>query len=77
MNEREKLIFPESERTKEWLKVYSPELLRTLKEGAGGYAPDTFSFNGIDYEIKKVRNYSMGVQDHYKALAVSIEKTPN
>lgn len=71
------LLLPESERTRQWWKVYSDEDLRTDKEGAGGYSADEFIYQGERYKVMKVSNYEMGVLNHHKALATRIELTPN
>lgn len=76
MTDAQKLILPEAVRTKEWLKIYSPSEIRQFKEGADGHDSDKFEYEGVMYEVIKARHYGMGVLNHYKALAVSLEKTP-
>jgi hypothetical protein len=76
LKDSEILLLPESERTKEWYKLYSAEELRTAKEGTGGYGADEFIFSGNRYRIMKVRNFSMGILNHWKASAARIELTP-
>jgi len=76
MSDNQKLILAEADRTKEWLKLYSPEPLRTIKEGIDGHDSDKFEYEGVMYEVCKARVYRMGVLNHCKALAVSLEKTP-
>lgn len=70
------LIMPESERTREWYKLYSADEIRTLKEGDSGWPADEFMFDGDNYRVMKVRNYSMGTLDHFKAFAARVELTP-
>lgn len=73
------LQLPESERTRVWWKLYSADLLRTEKEGSGGYDADEFIWKGDRYKIMKVDDWTsaMGVLEHTKALAARIELTPN
>lgn len=73
------LQLPESERTRVWWKLYSADLLRTEKEGSGGYDADEFIWKGDRYKIMKVDDWAsaMGVLEHTKALAARIELTPN
>lgn len=71
------LLLPESERTRQWYKVYSDEDLRTDKEGVGGYDADEFVYQGERYKVMKALNFAMGILDHHKVLAARIELTPN
>lgn len=68
---------PESDRTDKWCKVLSESLLRTKKEGDGGYDADRFVWQGDLYEVKKTKQWDMGVLDHFEALAVRVEITPD
>lgn len=73
------LIFPEAERSKKWLRVFSADLLRTLKEGNGGWDADEFEWKGERFKVMKVDDWTegMGILEHCEALAVRIELTPN
>lgn len=71
------MMMPESERTKEWYKVYCAEDLRTAQEGVNGWDADEFDFQGYRYRIMKVSYYLMGTLNHHKALAARISVTPN
>lgn len=73
------LIFPESERTKKWLKVYSADFLRTMKEGVDGWDADEFEWKEERFKIMKVDDWTqgMGILEHCKAWAVRVELTPN
>ena len=73
------LIFPESERSKKWLRVFSADLLRTLKEGTNGWDADEFEWKGERFKIMKVDDWTegMGILEHCEALAVRVELTPN
>ena len=69
-------MMPESDRTREWYKVYSADLLRTKQEGDNGWDADQFEWQGHRYEVMKVQNYSMSILDHFKAWAARIGPTP-
>ena len=71
--------FPEADRTRVWMRVFSAELLRTAKEGDNGNAADTFDWKGDRYEIRKVDDWlsGMSILEHCEALAVRKELTPN
>src|SRR3990172_5426976 len=57
----ELLQFPESERSKVWMRVYSDSLLRTQKEGTGGYDADEFDFKGERFKVMKVNDWLTGM----------------
>lgn len=61
-------MLPESERTKEYIKVFTVDPLRTIKEGKDGHGADIILWNGNRYRVVQVKNYEMGVLDHYKAI---------
>ena len=71
------MILPESDRTKQWVWVFTSSEIRTLKEGSGGWAADEFVWNGERYKVMKTQRFQMTVQDHYEAKCVRIELTPN
>lgn len=73
LKEAELAIMPEADRTKVWLKLYSPSPIRTDKQGTDGHDADQFVFEGDRFKVMKVEHYSMGVQDHYKAVAARVE----
>jgi hypothetical protein len=73
----ELMLLPESERTREWLKVYSDVELRTAQEGIGGWEADEFVWQGYTYKVMKDYNFAMGVLDHWKAWAARVPVTPN
>lgn len=73
----EMMLLPESDRTREWLKVYSDSQLRTAQEGVGGWDADEFVWNGYRFRVMKDYNFQMGVLDHWKAWAARIPVTPN
>ncbi len=73
------LIFPESERTRSWWKLYTDATLRTDKEGDDGWSADEFMWKGDRYKVMKVNDYTngMGILEHTKNWCVRTERTPN
>lgn|SRR5574343_573097 len=61
-------MFSESDQTREGLKVYSPCEIRQRKEGL--WEADRFQWEGDWYTVVRVTHYSMGVKNHWKAIAV-------
>lgn len=76
LKDSEYLLLPEGYRARDWLKIYSKEALQGPREGPDGQDGDRFTYKGTLYEVVRCKPYSMGVLDHYKSLAVSVEKTP-
>ena len=77
VKDEELMLFPESERSKEWYKIYSTSEIKTTKEGVGGWDADRFQWKGDWYRVMKVRVYQMGILDHYRAMAAREPRTPN
>ena len=77
VKDEELLLMPESDRSREWYKLYSADEIRTAKEGVSGWDADEFIWQGDRYRVMKVRQYSMGILNHYRAMAARIELTPN
>ena len=77
VKDEELMLFPESERSKEWCKIYSVSEIKATKEGTGGWDADRFQWNGDWYRVMKVRRYQMGTLDHYRAMAAREPRTPN
>lgn len=77
IKDSELLLMPESDRSREWYKGYTASLVRTQKEGTGGYDADEFDWQGNRYKIMKVRSYAMGTLNHFRFIAARIELTPN
>lgn len=75
----ELMMFPESERTRSWWKLYTAETLRTEKEGVGGWDADEFVWKGDRYKVMRVNDYTNGMHilEHTKNWCVRIELTPN
>lgn len=73
------LMLPEADRTRAWVKFYSADYARTLKEGTGGWSADEFVWKGDRYKIMKVDDWTngMGILEHVKIQAARIELTPD
>lgn len=73
------LMFPESERTRSWWKLYTAATLRTEKEGVGGWSADEVEWKGDRYKVMKINDYTggMGILEHSCVFLVRIELTPN
>lgn len=76
MRGHELLALPESDRTKDVIKVYTVETLRTLNEAEKTKA-DLVIWNNLVYQIIKTMTYQMGVLDHTKSIAVRLPLTPD
>lgn len=83
---KEVMLLQDSQRTRQWWQLYCAEDLRADQESGidpvtgeeiEGWQADEFYWQGYRYKIMKVKNYSMGVLDHYSAQAVRVEITPN
>lgn len=68
-------ILPESDRTKESIKVYSVETLKTLEEVSQEEA-DVVVWEGKKFKAVKAMTYTMGVLDHTKTICVRFPETP-
>ena len=69
---KETLIMAEADRSKKALKVYSPDVILGEEENENG--ADEFDWEGDTFRVMKVLNYSMGILNHHKAIAVMKEK---
>lgn len=58
---------PESDRTKEWIVLYSAEEMNTSQEPVK--EADVVLWQGKEFKIMKVRHWQMGVLDHWEAHA--------
>lgn len=63
------MMLPESERSRDFIKLFSVSEIRSNREGDDGYLADIVVWNGDDYEVVKVTHYQMGVLNHYEAIA--------
>ena len=69
---KETMIMEEADRSKKMVKVYSESPIYSEEENENG--PDEFEWEGDRYRVMKVLNYSMGILNHTKAIAVMKEK---
>lgn len=70
---RELLLLPEGFRTRQALKVYSPELLRGA-DAEAGYEADRFEYLGETFEVYACEDWSEH-GGYYRATAVQLHKT--
>ena len=70
-------MMPESDRTREWYRLWTTDLVRTKQEGAQGYDADCCDWTGYRYPIMTAQSWDMGVLDHHEAWAARISVTPN
>lgn len=75
MRGHELLALPESDRTKDSIKVYCVETLKTLEEGDATTA-DNIIWDGKRYQAIKTQTYKMGVLDHTKTICYRLPETP-
>jgi hypothetical protein len=71
------MMLAESDRTKNWVLLFTSDMMRSKKEGSSGYGADHFVWDGDTYEVMRTNKWSMRVVDHYEVRAVRIELTPN
>lgn len=81
LKDYELMQFPESERNRDWQKVYSAETILTQVPNL--HDADEFEWESMEdgqtytYKVMKVRRYKMGILDHWRAFAARKELTPN
>lgn len=68
----ELMSMPESDRSREWVKVYTTEDIRGIQEGVAALQPDRIIWDGREFEVSKVSTYKMGVLNHTKAIAARV-----
>ena len=71
----ELLSLPESDRTKDSIKVYCVETLNTLSE-VGQTKADLVIWEGKKYQAIRPMTYKMGVLDHTKTICYRLPETP-
>ena len=70
----EELInLPELQRDKEVIQVFTTSELLTASESNAKRA-DRVTYDGKVYEVHLVEKFIMGVQDHYRAVAVKVDE---
>lgn len=73
---QEILQLPESDRTKEWIKIFTTDHLITAEESSeNGNEADRVIWEGNEYKVMKQRHYRMGVLDHNHAIAVRVVRS--
>lgn len=74
-NFNELLKLPESDRNREWIKIYiaHPSEIRNARQGSDGWAADEVEWQGDRFTVMRVRNYRMGVLDHCHVIAARNE----
>lgn len=75
MRGHELIVLPESDRTKESIKVYCVETLQTVEEVKQEEA-DIVIWNNKKFRAIKTMTYKMGVLDHTKTICVRLPETP-
>lgn len=71
----ELLSLPESQRTRDNIKVYCVETLRTVEE-VGATKADEIIWEGKRFQATKTFTYKMGVLDHTKTVCFRLPETP-
>ena len=72
----ELLALPESDRTKESIKIYSVETLKTVDEYSQEEA-DIVVWNGKKFKAAMTMTYQMGILDHTKTICFRMPLTPD
>lgn len=67
LKDHEIMLMPESERTRDWIKVYTTDTLETSFEGELNSPAEYVTWNGFTYRVMSKRKYQMGVLDHERA----------
>lgn len=68
------LLLPESDRSREWYKLFCADEIRMDKQGVAGWQADEFILDGDRYKVMKVKPYDkMGILNHYRATAARLE----
>jgi hypothetical protein len=73
LKDEELLLLPEADRSREWYKLYCAEDLIADKPGTAGTIADEFIWNGDRYRVMKVKQYGMGILNHFRAMAARLE----
>ena len=71
---QETQTLPEGERSSEFIRIYTATKLNKTNEVALTKG-DKITYNGRDYEVKKVEDWTAYRIPHYKAIAVLLEQT--
>lgn len=78
-NYRDLMVLPESDRTKEWIKVYvaTSDVFRTDRQGSDGYSADEIIWQGDRFKVMRIQPWRMGVLDHQKLVCARVEISAN
>lgn len=76
MRGHELLSLPEADRTKDSIKVYCVETLRTLQD-VGQSKADIIVWEGKRWQAIRTMTYKMGVLDHTKTICYRLPETPD
>lgn len=71
----ELMLMPESDRTKEWYKIFLQldQDIRGAREGSDGWEADFIEWEGDTYKVMRHKLYKMGVLDHQEC---HVARTP-
>lgn len=74
-NYRDLMVLPESDRTKEWIKVYvaTSDVFRTDRQGSDGYSADEIVWQGDRFKVMRIQSYRMGILDQQKLVCARVE----
>lgn len=72
---KELLLMKESDRAREWITIYTPDLVKGEEPGDEGYRGDIVEWEGFRYQIVKVKHYSLTGLNHHQAQAARLETT--
>lgn len=75
MRGHELLTLPEADRTKESIKVYCVETLKTVEE-VGQTKADVIVWDNKRFQAIRTMTYKMGVLDHTKTICYRLPETP-
>lgn len=67
---------PESDRSKESIKVYTESTLKTVEE-VGATMADIAVWGGKKFQVIRAVTYRMGILDHTKAICYRLPETPD
>lgn len=67
-------MLPESFRSRESRKLYCVAPVYSIRE-AESKEPDIVEADGKDFEVHKVKQYQMGVLDHFEATLIRVEQS--
>ena len=73
---QEIIQMPEADRTKEWIKVFTTDLLVTAEESdTTGNEADIIEWEGNHYKVMSQKHWVMGVLNHKCAYAAKVPRS--